>query len=78
MDKRRKIITLSKAGHAMLDRVTVPAQRARERVLEPFSAKEAAKFLSLLGRFVDVFNEDTRAPIRAETREKRAKRKGRG
>ena len=74
IDKRRKIITLSKAGHAMLDRVAQPAQRARERALEAFSAKDAAKFLSLLERFVDVFNEQTRAPIRADTDTARSKR----
>lgn len=66
VDKRRKIITLSKAGHRMLDQVAAPAQRARERALEAFSAKDGAKFLSLLERFVDVFNEHTRAPIRAD------------
>lgn len=75
VDKRRKIITLSNAGHAILDRATGPAQRARERALEPFSAKDAAKFLALLERFVDVFNEQTRAPIRAESGEKQARRK---
>ena len=77
IDKRRKIITLSEAGRAVLDRVAVPAQRARERVLEPFSAKDAALFLSLLERFVDVFNEETRAPIRTEDDEARTKRKSR-
>ncbi|WP_236697474.1 MarR family winged helix-turn-helix transcriptional regulator [Sphingomonas sp. Leaf357] len=66
IDRRRKIITLSDAGHAILDRVSQPAQRARERALEPFSAKDAAKFLSLLEQFVEMFNEQTRAPIRAE------------
>ena len=75
VDKRRKIITLSDSGHAMLDRVTAPAQRARERALEPFSAKDGAKFLALLGRFVDAFNEHTRAPIRAEKAHKKAKRR---
>lgn len=74
VDKRRKVITLSKSGHNMLDRVAQPAQRARERALEPFSAKDAAKFLALLERFVDAFNEETRAPIRAESREAREKR----
>ena len=73
IDKRRKIITLSKAGHAMLDRVAKPAQRARERALAAFSDKEAAKFLGLLERFVDAFNEQTRAPIRAEPDQKRVK-----
>ncbi len=76
VDKRRKIITLSKAGHAMLDRVVQPAERARERALEAFSAKDATKFLELLERFVDVFNDQTRAPIRAESSERQTKRKG--
>jgi MarR family transcriptional regulator, lower aerobic nicotinate degradation pathway regulator len=67
IDKRRKIITLSKAGHEVLDRVAAPAQRARERALEPFSTKDAAKFLALLERFVGAFNEQTRAPIRPES-----------
>ena len=73
VDKRRKIITLSKTGHAMLDRVEQPAQRARERALEPFSTRDAAKFLALLERFVSAFNEQTRAPIRADARKKRTK-----
>lgn len=77
IDKRRKIITLSKSGRAMLERVATPAQRARERALEPFSEADASKFLELLTRFVDVFNEETRAPIRANSTEKkpRGKRK---
>lgn len=78
IDKRRKVITLSQAGHAMLDQVAEPAQRARERALEPFSANDAARFLTLLERFVDVFNEQTRAPIRPETEANRVKRASRG
>ena len=74
VDKRRKIITLSHAGRAVLERVTEPAQRARERALEPFSASDAAKFLELLERFVTAFNEQTRAPIRAAGRPNAKKR----
>ena len=70
VDKRRKVITLSGAGHAVLDQVELPAQRARERALEPFSAKDGAKLLELLERFVDAFNEQTRAPIRPETKKR--------
>ncbi len=66
VDKRRKIITLSAAGRAMLDRVAGPAAAARARALEPFSTKDATKFLALLERFVGAFNEQTRAPIRPE------------
>jgi DNA-binding MarR family transcriptional regulator len=74
IDKRRKIITLSQTGYRILDQVAEPAQRARKRVLEPFSAKDAAKFLSLLEQFVGAFNEQTRAPIHPETSRKLAKR----
>ena len=65
VDKRRKIITLSQAGRDMLDRVAQPAQRARQRALEPFSAEDATKFVALLEHFVGAFNEQTRAPIKA-------------
>ena len=75
VDKRRKIITLSPAGREMLDRVAAPAQRARERALEPFSAKDAAKFLALLEQFVGAFNDQTRAPIRSDTTGRQAGRK---
>lgn len=64
VDKRRKIITLSAAGRDVLDRVAQPAQRARERVLAPFTDEDGAKFLSLLEQFVGAFNEQTRAPIK--------------
>ena len=67
VDKRRKIITLSQAGHDVLNRVSEPAKRARERVLEPFSTEEATTFIALLERFVGAFNEQTRAPIKAAT-----------
>ena len=75
VDKRRKIITLSLAGHKVLDQVAQPAQRARERALAAFSAKDAAKFLALLERFVTAFNEQTRAPIKPETKKQLSQRK---
>lgn len=75
VDKRRKIITLSKAGHDVLDQAAAPAERARKRVLSAFSSKDAARFLALLEQFVDAFNEQTRAPIKAASSEKRKRRK---
>ena len=75
VDKRRKIITLSKMGHEVLERAAIPAERARQRVLDAFSARDSVKFLALLERFVLTFNEDTRAPIRAEISGKQTKRK---
>ena len=74
VDKRRKIITLSQAGHDVLDQVADPAERARKRVLSAFSSKDAARFLALLEQFVGAFNEQTRAPIRATSSKKRERR----
>ena len=74
IDKRRKIITLTPAGHAILDRVSAPAQLARQRALDSFPPKDATKFLALLERFVQAFNEETRAPIHAERGSKPVKR----
>ena len=70
VDKRRKIITLTADGEDMLERVAGPAQRARERALEVFPPGDAVQFLVMLERFVNVFNEKTRAPIRAANEEK--------
>ena len=62
-DKRRNLLTLSKAGQRLLRGVTQPAHRARERLLSAFEPQEAKLFLDLLERFVATFNAETRAPI---------------
>lgn len=70
-DKRRKMLTLTSAGHTMLDRLSAPAHRAMERALEPFSPEEADQFLDLLTRFVDQLNPSARAPIHPHSRRRR-------
>lgn len=73
-DRRRKVLVLTKAGHDMLDRVAGPAQRAQERALGAFTASQAKTFLDLLERFVQTFNEETRAPIVSQQPERPKRR----
>jgi len=62
-DRRRKALTLTPAGRAMLDDLADPAREARERLLSPFTPEEAETFLRLLERFVAAFNGSIRTPI---------------
>lgn len=71
LDKRRKVLMLTPAGHAMLDRMSEPAKRTREREMAAFSRADATRFIDLLQKFVDTFNENTRAPIKPQSTKKR-------
>lgn len=77
-DRRRKVLVLTAAGHAALDRLAEPARRARERALSPFTEEEATIFLDLLERFVDSLNGDARAPIHAHDERAGTRRRRRG
>ena len=63
MDKRRKVLSLTLAGHEALEALAAPAQVARDRLLSAFTAKEAEAFLGLLDKFVATFNGAIRTPI---------------
>jgi DNA-binding MarR family transcriptional regulator len=73
-DGRRKLLVLTEQGQQALDALAEPARRSQERALAPFTAKQRETFLRLLERFVNAFNEDTRAPIRTADA-KRARKK---
>lgn len=64
-DRRRRELVLTSAGHALLKELEGPAQRAQERALSVFTESEAAQFVKLLDKFVQAFNDVTRAPIAA-------------
>ena len=70
-DKRRRNLSLAKAGERMLGRLAEPAKRAQAHVLSAFTPQERAEFLRLLDKFVAKFNDTTRVPLEAH----RAKRK---
>ena len=62
-DLRRKVIVLTAKGERKLVSLKDAAARARELALSVFTPSEANQFLSLLTKFVEYFNETTRAPI---------------
>lgn len=62
-DKRRKVVTITRSGRNILERIAEPAQRVAEQALEVFEPDEAKQFVGLLEKFVTAFNEETRAPI---------------
>jgi MarR family transcriptional regulator, lower aerobic nicotinate degradation pathway regulator len=65
-DKRRNVLVITDAGRAALASLAEPARRTRERELAMFSPEDQATFLRLLETFVDTFNANTRAPIKAQ------------
>ncbi len=70
-DKRRRNLSLTRAGERMLDRLAEPARRAQSHVLAAFSAQERAEFIRLLDKFVAKFNDSTRVPLEAHRATKR-------
>lgn len=65
-DRRRKIIVLTARGERKLEALRGPAARAQEAALSAFEPEEAEQFLQLLNKFVQRFNNVTRAPITDE------------
>lgn len=62
-DGRRKVLSLTPAGAAMLKRLEAPVARAQRRIRAVFTADEAAQFEHLLSKLVIGFNESVRTPI---------------
>ena len=62
-DLRRRELRLTRPGTALLDEMVVSARRAQQRLLSPLPAPERQRFLDLLGRLTEAFNETTRVPV---------------
>ena len=62
-DRRRRALVLTPAGRRLIERLAEPLERARARVLSPFTAEEAAQFVMLLDKFTTAFNGTTRVPM---------------
>lgn len=62
-DGRRRLLTLTPEGSALLSQVTVAAERVPDRELEVFSPREAREFLRLLTKFVSTYNASVRTPL---------------
>ena len=65
-DKRIKLLYLTKAGAALLIDIMPSVDRAQVRMLQPLKPADRKTLLALLAQLVDLNNEASRVPLRAE------------
>src|ERR1700720_3137377 len=65
-DKRVKLLHLTKAGAALLRDIIPSVDRAQARMLQPLKLADRKTLLALLTQLVDLNNEASRVPLRAE------------
>lgn len=65
-DKRTKLLYLTKDGAALLREIMPSVDRAQTRMLQPLKPADRKVLLALLTQLVDLNNEASRVPLRAE------------
>src|SRR5438067_1137308 len=65
-DKRVKLLHLTKSGAAVLRDIMPSVERAQVRMLQPLKPADRKTLLALLTQLVDLNNEASRVPLRAE------------
>ena len=65
-DKRIKLLHLTKSGTAILREIIPAVERAQARMLAPLEPADRKALLELLAQLVDLNNEASRVPLRAE------------
>ncbi len=65
-DKRVKLLYLTKAGASILRDIMPSVEKAQARMLQPLKPADRKVLLSLLTQLVDLNNEASRVPLRAE------------
>jgi MarR family transcriptional regulator, lower aerobic nicotinate degradation pathway regulator len=65
-DKRIKLLHLTRSGAAILREIIPAVERAQARMLEPLKPADRKALLGLLVQLVDLNNEASRVPLRAE------------
>ena len=65
-DKRVKLLVLTKAGAAILRDIVPWVEKAQARMLQPLKPADRKTLLQLLTQLVDLNNEASRVPLRAE------------
>src|ERR1700761_1600850 len=65
-DKRVKLLHLTKAGATLLRDIMPSVDRAQARMLQPLKAADRKTLLALMTHLVDLNNEASRVPLRAE------------
>ena len=65
-DKRIKLLYLTKSGAALLADIMPLVDRAQARMLQPLKAADRKILMALMTQLVDLNNEASRVPLRAE------------
>jgi len=65
-DKRVKLLYLSRAGAAILRDIMPSVGKAQARMLQPLKPADRKALIALLTQLVDLNNEASRVPLRAE------------
>jgi len=65
-DKRVKLLYLTKAGAVILRDIMPSVEKAQARMLQPLKPTDRKVLLALLTQLVDLNNESSRVPLRAE------------
>jgi MarR family transcriptional regulator, lower aerobic nicotinate degradation pathway regulator len=65
-DKRVKLLHLTKSGATLLRDIMPSVDRAQVRILQPLKPTDRKKLLTLMTQLVDLNNEASRVPLRAE------------
>ena len=65
-DKRVKLLYLTRSGAALLREIVPAVDRAQARMLQPLKAADRKTLVALLSQLVDLNNESSRVPLRAE------------
>jgi MarR family transcriptional regulator, lower aerobic nicotinate degradation pathway regulator len=65
-DKRVKLLYLTRSGTALLRDIMPSVDRAQARMLQPLKPADRKTLLGLLTQLVDLNNEASRVPLRAE------------
>jgi MarR family transcriptional regulator, lower aerobic nicotinate degradation pathway regulator len=65
-DKRIKLLYLTRAGAALLRQIMPSVERAHARMLQPLKPSDRKLLVALLTQLVDLNNEASRVPLRAE------------
>jgi DNA-binding MarR family transcriptional regulator len=65
-DKRVKLLYLTKTGEALLHNIMPSVDRAQARMLQPLKPADRKALMALMTQLVDLNNEASRVPLRAE------------
>ena len=65
-DKRVKLLHLTRSGASTLRDITSSVERAQARMLQPLKPADRKTLMGLLTQLVDLNNEASRVPLRAE------------